>query len=218
MLIWDEVVSGFRLAPGGAQEAFGVTPDLAAFSKTVGCGLPYGAVAGKAALMDTITFREDAKFNRFQRVISQGTHGGNAAVCACGLATMKILATGKPHAHMNHIGALLRDAMNEAIKRQQVPACVYGDYSIGRIVVGLDSPEGARFDISNSLFADHTRIDAGTPPAIRGKLYLALLNHGVDSLSSGTYWLNAALTESDVGIIADGFEAALSDLKDDGLL
>lgn len=218
VLIWDEVVSGFRLAPGGAQEVFGVIPDLTTFSKTVGCGLPYGAIAGKTEVMDVVSFTGDPEHDRFHRVISQGTHGGNAVVCACGLATLKVLATGEPQAHMNRIGTRLRDAMNEAARQQDVPACVYGDYSIGRIVVGIDCPEGARFDLTNPLFSDHERIDTGTPAKIRGKLYIAMLNNGIDYLAAGTYWLNAAVSETDVDRIATGFGRALASLKADGLL
>ncbi|MFH1003548.1 MAG: aminotransferase class III-fold pyridoxal phosphate-dependent enzyme [Chloroflexota bacterium] len=218
VLIWDEVVAGFRLAPGGAQEVFGVTPDLVAFSKTVGCGLPYGAVAGRAEVMAVMEYTGDAEHDRFHRVMSQGTHGGNAVVSACGLASLKILATGEPQARMNRIGAMLRDAMNQVSQKEGVPACVYGDYSIGRVVVGMASPEGARFDMTNSLFRDHEKIDAGTSAKVRGKLYLAMLNNGVDYLPAGTYWLNAAVSEKDVDRIAVGYGRSLASLKKDGMI
>jgi len=218
ILIWDEVVSGFRLAPGGAQEAFGVIPDLATFSKTVGGGLPYSAVAGKAEIMDVITFKGDPRLDRFHRVISQGTHSGNAVVCACALATLKLLATGEPQGYMNRIFKILRDAMNEVAQRHDVPVCVYGDYSIGRIVAGIECPEGPRFDITNPLFANHEKIDSGTPPYIRNKLHLAMLNEGVDKLSSGTFWLNAVISGQDIDRIANAFEKSLAKLKEEELL
>jgi len=218
VLIYDEVVSGFRLAPGGAQEAFGVIPDLATISKTLGSGLPGSAVVGKKQIMDVIAFKDDAKRDRFRRVISQGTHSGNAVVCACGLATLKILSTGEPQAHMNKMGTMLRKSMNEVIKKHDIPACVYGDYSIGRIFVSHDCPYVGRCDVTNCTYPDDAKIDAGTPPMVRDKLYLAMLLNGVDYMKFGTYWLNAAITEQDVTKITDAIDGSLVRLKEEKVL
>ncbi|MFH0913998.1 MAG: aminotransferase class III-fold pyridoxal phosphate-dependent enzyme [Chloroflexota bacterium] len=218
VLIWDEVVSGFRLAPGGAQEAFGVVPDIATFSKTVGFGLPYSAVAGKKHIMEVMVFNGDPQHDRFNRVISQGTHGGNAVVCACGLASMKIIATGEPQRRMNYINKLLIEAMNDVVKKLGVPAVVYGDYSIGRLLAGVAAPQGHRFDVSNPLFADHEKIDAGMPAKLRNLTYISMLTNGVDYLPSGTYWLNAAVDEKDVDRICTAWEKTLLALREEKLV
>ena len=218
VLIYDEVVSAFRLAPGSAQEAFGVIPDLATISKTLGNGLPISAVVGKKEIMDVVAFKDDPVQDRLQRVISQGTHSGNAVTCAGSLATLKILSTGKPQAHMNNIGAMVRKSLNQVIKKHDIPACVYGNYSIGRIFVSHDCPYVGSCDVTNCTYPDDEKADAGTPAKVRGKLYLAMLLNGVDYMQAGTYWLNAAITEEDVAKITDAFDRSLARLKEEKVL
>lgn len=218
ILIFDEVVSGFRLAPGGAQEAFGVIPDLATVSKTLGGGLPCSAVAGRKEIMDMVAFKNDPKRDRFARVISQGTHSGNAVVCACGLATLKILSTGKPQSHANRMGAMVRKDLNEVVKRHGIPGCVYGGYSLGRIFLSHDCPDVGCCDATNCTNPNYERLDAGTPSPLRDKLYLAMLLNGVDYMKFGTCWFNAAMTEHDVAKITDAFDKSLARLKEEKVI
>src|SRR6266850_600056 len=84
LLIFDEVMTGFRLAPGGAQERFGITPDLSCFGKIIGGGLPVGAFGGRADIMDLLAPTGP--------VYQAGTLSGNPVAMAAGIAALQELA------------------------------------------------------------------------------------------------------------------------------
>src|SRR5207247_6254683 len=108
ILIFDEVVTGFRLAPGGAQEYFGVTADMTCLAKAVAGGLPGAALVGRADLMDDVAFSGDAKRDRTKRVADQGTYSGTPLIAAAGVAALEILKTGHVQKELNRIGDRLR--------------------------------------------------------------------------------------------------------------
>src|SRR5207248_8968510 len=136
VLIFDEVVTGFRMAPGGAQEYYGVTADLVCLAKAVAGGLPGAALAGRDDLLDTIALKGDAKRDRTQRVADQGTFSGTPLIAAAGVAALEILKTGQVQRELNRLGDRLRGAMNAVLKTRGVPGCVYGASSIFRIFLG----------------------------------------------------------------------------------
>ena len=117
VLIFDEVITGFRMAPGGAQEYFGVTADLACLAKAVAGGLPGAALTGRADLLDTIAFAGDSKRDRTRRVADQGTYSAAPIVAAAGVAALEILKTGEVQRELNRKGDRLR-----AAAAPQVPA------------------------------------------------------------------------------------------------
>ena len=124
VLIFDEVVSGFRLAPGGAQEYFGVTADLICFAKAVAGGLPGAALVGRADLMDRLAITGDARRDRSHRVADQGTHSATPIVAAAGVAALEILQTGEVQTRLNALGERLRTEMNAVLERRAVVGCV----------------------------------------------------------------------------------------------
>jgi glutamate-1-semialdehyde 2,1-aminomutase len=91
LVIYDEVVTGFRYAPGGAQEWFGVTPDLTTLAKIVAGGLPGGAIAGRADIIHQFDFSDDPKKQRFGRVAHPGTYNGSPISAAAGVACLEIV-------------------------------------------------------------------------------------------------------------------------------
>ena len=97
LLVFDEVMTGFRLAPGGAQQVLGVTPDLSAFGKVIGGGLPVGAFGGRAEIMDHLA--PDGS------VYQAGTLSGNPMAMASGLAQLQVLAKGEIYKKLERIGA-----------------------------------------------------------------------------------------------------------------
>ncbi len=217
-LIFDEVVSAFRYGPHGMQGIVGVTPDLTTLAKTIGGGLPLSAVAGRKEIMELISFTKDPEQNRRHRVISQGTHSGNPVVCAAGLAYLKLLASGKPQAYINKLGAMLRKGMNEVVKKQAIAGCVYGHFSVARPFLSHDCPYLGECDGENCRCPDLAKLDAGSPLEVRRKLRLAMLLNGVDYLGGvGTMFLNAALTEQDIAKVIDAFDRSLARLKAEGL-
>jgi len=108
LLIFDEVMTGFRLAPGGAQEVFGITPDLTTMGKVIGGGLPVGAFGGRADIMDHLA--------PLGPVYQAGTLSGNPLALAAGLAQLREMERINGWQLLEERGALLEDSMQQAIK------------------------------------------------------------------------------------------------------
>jgi glutamate-1-semialdehyde 2,1-aminomutase len=113
LLIFDEVMTGFRLAPGGAQERFAIKPDLSCFGKIIGGGLPVGAFGGRAEIMDFLA--------PLGPVYQAGTLSGNPLAMAAGLAALDALADGSVYSRLESLGAQLERGMKAAAKAAGVP-------------------------------------------------------------------------------------------------
>src|SRR5262252_1068244 len=116
VLIFDEVITGFRYAPGGAQAYFGVTPDLTTLAKIVAGGLPGGALCGRRELMSMLTFRGDADWDRSQRVAHAGTFNANPLSAAAAIATLELVADASLQAKANKAGDELRRELADTMK------------------------------------------------------------------------------------------------------
>lgn len=113
LLIFDEVMTGFRLAKGGAQERFSITPDLSCFGKVIGGGLPVGAFGGRAEIMDYLA--------PLGPVYQAGTLSGNPVAMAAGIAALEELIATNAHARLEELGAMLEAGMKEAARSANVP-------------------------------------------------------------------------------------------------
>jgi glutamate-1-semialdehyde 2,1-aminomutase len=113
LLIFDEVMTGFRLARGGAQERFGITPDLSTFGKVIGGGLPVGAFGGRAEIMDCLA--------PLGPVYQAGTLSGNPLAMAAGLANLEELEASDAYAKLEKLGEQLAAGMRDAAKSAGVP-------------------------------------------------------------------------------------------------
>ena len=113
LLIFDEVMTGFRLAFGGAQERFGIRPDLSCFGKIIGGGLPVGAFGGRAQIMDCLA--------PLGPVYQAGTLSGNPLAMAAGIAMLEELSGGNAYAKLEDSAAALESGMKEAAKSANVP-------------------------------------------------------------------------------------------------
>ncbi len=116
LLIFDEVITGFRMAFGGAQEIYGITPDLTCLGKVVGGGLPAAAFGGRADLMDRLAPVGD--------VYQAGTLSGNPLALAAGLKTLEILQRPGAYARLEELGARLEKGLRAAAEAANVPACI----------------------------------------------------------------------------------------------
>jgi glutamate-1-semialdehyde 2,1-aminomutase len=124
VLVFDEVITGFRHALGGYQSICGVTPDLSAFGKAMANGYPIGAIAGRAALMDEFST------NPGHGVLFAGTFNGHPACVAAARATIAKLAGEPVHDHLFRLGARVRAGLEELYDGLGVPAVVAGYGSI----------------------------------------------------------------------------------------
>jgi len=122
-LIFDEVITGFRLAPGGAQEYYGVLPDVSTYGKVAGGGLPLGAVGGTAEAMRLMEF--DADFAR--SILVAGTFNGNPLTVAAGTAVLRRLSQEPQlYARLNAMGDRIRSELNGFAREGGYPAIATG--------------------------------------------------------------------------------------------
>jgi glutamate-1-semialdehyde 2,1-aminomutase len=162
LLIFDEVLTGFRLAYGGAQEYFGVTPDLAAYGKIIGGGLALGAVAGPSEILDLSGFsaRDSEKF-----VYVNGSLHGNPASCAAGLATLGVLRQPHTYRQLNDSSDLLRRELQARLYANRVPAVITGAGSIWEIAFADRTPvnyaEWIRSDLAAARALDAALLAEG---------------------------------------------------------
>jgi len=117
LLIFDEVITGFRFSPGGAQELYGVSPDLSSYAKILCGGMPGGAVAGRADVLATLDVTGDPHHDRYDRVAHQGTFNAAPLSAAAGVATLRQVATGAPIERADGLADTLRQAWDEVLGR-----------------------------------------------------------------------------------------------------
>jgi len=160
LLLYDEVVTGFRVSPGGVQAVVGVTPDLTSLGKNITGGMPgAGAIVGRADVMDLFDYK-DAEWNRYKRLFHPGTFNGNPLCSATGVATLKILATGEPQKTANEMGARFRKGMQQVLDKRSIAGCVYGEYSTWHIFWG-ECPLQGKCDRNICLNADKVAKNVG---------------------------------------------------------
>ncbi len=163
LLIFDEVMTGFRIAPGGVQEREGVTPDLTALGKIIGGGLPVGAFGGRTDLMD--------KLSPLGPVYQAGTLSGNPLAVAAGLASLTLLHEEHPYESLDRKGRLLADAARSAAGEKglplQVPQCgsMFSLFFAESPVLNYDDATASATDHFKKLF--HYALDQGVylPPS-----------------------------------------------------
>ena len=216
VLIFDEVVTGFRVAPGGAQAYFGVTPDMTSMAKILAGGLPGGAVAGRGELLAQIASSDAAGAPRAERVSHPGTFNANPLSAAAGVAALSIVATGEPHQAANAAARRLATEMNQVIRRHEVPGCVYGQGSLLHILLGPEAPMPAD-GISWVWPTDDHRQVPHTSPETTVAFRRAMINEGVDPMGTRLI-VSAAHGEEDVDYTVAAFDRALGAMQEERLL
>lgn len=191
LLIFDEIITGFRMSPGGAQAAFGVTPDLATFGKAMGGGLPLSAIAGRAEIMDQLA---DG------RVSFGGTFNGNPMSLAAAHATLGELARGEGALlkEANRLGAVLMEGLRTAADEAGVPLRITG---FGAAFSVHFTPLGSLTTYRDCLADDAGRLQR----FLRG-----MLDRGVYLLPDGRFYLSAAHAEEHVEKTLQAARAALT--------
>ena len=218
VLIFDEVITGFRLAPGGAQEYYGVTPDLSTFAKAVCGGVPGGAVAGKAAIMGDMTFRpEDPDYNRKKRVRHQGTFSANPITAAVGVAALELLKDGRVQDRAAAMADRLKAGFNTALREAGAAGSLYGTRSCLRLIVGDDLPKIYTPDEFTAA-VDPQRLLVNVKQPLLKALQCAQLLEGIDLLSCTHGWTSGIMTEADIDEAVARWERALHRVIAEGYL
>jgi glutamate-1-semialdehyde 2,1-aminomutase len=119
VFILDEVISGFRLAPGGAQEYFGLSPDLSTFAKALGAGFPISAITGKKEIMEQVVPG---------KIMHSGTYNANPLCVAAAYASLTELTrnNGAAYKHLHKVGTMLQDGLAEAVEKTRTTGIVQG--------------------------------------------------------------------------------------------
>jgi len=130
LLIFDEVISGFRVAPGGAQELYGVMPDLTCLGKIIGGGLPVGAYGGRKDIMGKMAPEGD--------IYQAGTLSGNPLAMAAGLATLRVLQNRDIYGDLEEKGRMLFSGLGDAAQSAGVKVVINRVGSMGSLFFGED--------------------------------------------------------------------------------
>jgi glutamate-1-semialdehyde 2,1-aminomutase len=176
-LIFDEVITGFRLSLGGAQQHFGITPDLSIFAKAIASGYAISAIVGKKEWMHLI---EDAM------VIHAGTMNANNPTVAAALATISVLEKEKPHERMFALGKKLIDGLKKAASETGHSLRVEGP---GPMFAISFSDSGKTYEYRDTLSSDKGKL---------GKFIAGMHDEGVRVIGRGLWYISAAHTEDDI--------------------
>jgi glutamate-1-semialdehyde 2,1-aminomutase len=195
VLAFDEVVTGFRFAPGGAQEYYGVVPDLAAYGKALAGGFPLGAYAGRADLMEVVN---EHRLPGPAYAWSASTTGGNPVSCAAALAALEVFAEPGIYPGLHTAGRNLRTRIAEVLTQAGEPGQALGDGPIAQVA------------FSATPVVDQTTWLASN--RARGRaLMLELLRRGVFLNPMGTkLYLSLAHTPADLDTFAEHLAAAVA--------
>jgi glutamate-1-semialdehyde 2,1-aminomutase len=219
LLVFDEIVTGFRYSPGGVQAQIGVIPDLTTLAKIVAGGLPGGAVVGRADVMAALEFHAgDAEWNRYHRINHPGTFNGNPLSAAAGVAMLEIAATGEPQERIADLGYTLISEMNRAISNLGIEgSCVYGDGPIFHVLLGRGAcvnPKGHLVPDSADIVTLREANDANVKTALQS----GMMRRGIDLMSGHAGIIATAHTEEDIALTATAFYETLRDMREAGVL
>jgi glutamate-1-semialdehyde 2,1-aminomutase len=196
LLVFDEIVTGFRFAYGGAQEYYGVVPDLAAFGKILAGGFPLGAVAGSADIMHHF---DPALEGSPEHVWQAGTLNGNPVAAVAGLATLNELKKPGQYDKLHRTGSYLKDGLTRLAARHGMPARVSGEAPVFDIIF----TDRDVVDYRATLTADRRRI---------GLFNEECLRRGVVKAANKIY-VSLAHTDADLDETLGVFDEALAAVK-----
>src|SRR5919201_125214 len=207
VLIFDEVITGFRYSPGGAQQVYGVTPDVTTLAKIVAGGLPGGAVVGKRDILQVQTFKGELHKDRFERVLQQGTFNANPLSAAAGLTALQVVAEGWPTEQANQAGEQLREGLRDIFERRGVAGVVLGEASVFQILLGEGMQEAAETTDVQRLMAGRGAVNT---------LRKAMLLNGIDLMRSGGF-TSIVHEDEELSKTIAAFDRSLEALQREGL-
>jgi glutamate-1-semialdehyde 2,1-aminomutase len=203
LFMFDEVITGFRMAYGGAQEYFDITPDLATYGKALGGGMPIGALAGRADAMALL----GKGWGHPDGVFSGGTFSGNPMTMAAGIAALTYMRDNRQalYPHLNGQGDRLAREVNAFCEDHQIPAQLMNAGSMFVMQFQRGAIERAR-----DVTGDHRDAE--------NDFYLHVLGRGVIVPPLHLFFISEAHSADDVDVVIKAFQGSLLDVRADGLL
>lgn len=217
VMIMDEVVTGFRLSPGGAQVRWNIEPDLTTMSKIMGGGQPGAAVTGKAEIMDLLAFRGDPDWDNVHRVPHTGTFKALPTTAAAGIATLEAIATKGINAKADSNAQRLKEGLNDAFSKHEVPGHARGLASLVHVNIGADC------NCDRELCTmSHDEIHR-TAASFQNTLLFrqAMLVNGVDLMGGmgvPTFMVSSVHENAIIDQTVEAFSQALKDLRAEAAL
>jgi glutamate-1-semialdehyde 2,1-aminomutase len=218
LLIFDEVITGFRWSPGGAQQRLEIKPDLTCLAKILAGGLPGGAVAGRADVMKVFDFTGEPQHDRFGRVGHQGTFNASPPSAAAGIVTLRRLVNGEPIVQADRMADLLRRSWDQVLQQHHVAGYVYGPASTFHVYFETDRQRLAGISQRKDLPTRDANRLKGMPGALIARYQLHLRHRGVDIMSSTGGVLSASHTEQEVAQATTAFDATVVALLEEKLI
>jgi glutamate-1-semialdehyde 2,1-aminomutase len=197
VLVFDEVVTGFRVAWGGAQERYGVVPDVATYGKAMSGGFPMAAIAGRAEIMSHLDAR---RVERSRLVWASGTLNGNPISATAGLAALEVLSRPGTYDHLHRIGSRLRREIKAMGAR----------YGFSAQTPGEDAVFGVRFTERENLRSWEDLLTADKDLGLRWAI--ELIKRGILVNPNEKFYISLAHTNEDVDRTLEAAEAAFAEL------
>lgn len=207
ILIFDEVISGFRLGYGGAQEYFGITPDMATYGKIIGGGFPAGAIAGSVEVLQPLITSGDPLQDMQEKLLAIGTFSGNPVTTTVGAAVLEHLRDHPEiYKHIDGLADRIKKEIHDFAKENEfefqlmglgswfIPHFVWGDIEDPRALRGLDNL------MKGEALGHYMRY------------------HGVYMPDMHLVFMCSEHTDEDADKIIDAFKKSLLDMKEDGML
>ena len=212
VLIFDEVVTGFRASPGGVQVRYGISPDLTTMAKIVAGGLPGGAVGGKADIIDMIAHRGDPAWDNVRRVYHPGTFNANPLSAAAGATALELLASQPVNQQADAMAERLKTGLNEVLGRLEIPGHVHGIASMLHVVL-------ADCDWDHEIGAmSHSQIAAAAASPATTAMKRGLQNRGVDIMGRETILVSGVHNEADIDQTIEAFADTMAAVRAEGLI
>ncbi len=214
LLIFDEVITGFRWSRGGAQARYGVEPDMCILAKIVAGGLPGGAVAGRADIMSQIDAAA-AKAAGREKIGHQGTFNANPLCAAAAVATLGIVEREDVCAHAERTTAAIRDGLRAILVEEQVPWGVYGEASAFLI---FQNPNRLKIDPASfdPLALGFKGLKGARNANLAYRLRIAMLANGIDIMGAPGGLVSAVHGPREVARTLEAFRTSVRWMKAEG--
>jgi glutamate-1-semialdehyde 2,1-aminomutase len=190
VLIFDEVITGFRLALGGAQQRYGVTPDLSVLGKALGAGLPIGAVSGQREVMQVIASG---------RLLHRGTFNGNPVSLGAGIACLETLKAGQDtlYPRIDRIGNAIAAHVNAEARAHDTPVFAQNVGPCVQLFAGVNQMDG---------MADLAKVDRSLVLCLTSKL----LQQGIYTLPRGLMYVSSVHSDGDLAFTKQAISTAIA--------
>src|SRR5882762_4204100 len=214
VLVFDEVITGFRWSRGGAQARYGIIPDLTVLAKILAGGLPGGALAGAKDILDQLD-PAAAKAARREKIGHQGTFNANPLCAAAGVAALTLVEASDACSRAEAAADELRVGLRRTLVEENVPWGIFGEASV---FVIFPNPAGLPLDPANfdPLKLGFKGLKGARDPQLNNRLRVALLAHGVDIAGGPGGFVSAAHGPREIAQTLDAWRAALRSLKREG--